>query len=1186
MSAGSNPPIPLGPFRLERRIGRGGMAEVWSGVHAAQRVPVAVKVMTGERARDPQYRASLRNEVQSVASLDHPGIVLVFDHGEVTREAEEASRGLLPPGSPFLAMELADGGTLAGLSPEKRDWTELRRILLALLDALAHSHARGVVHRDLKPSNVLLFEGQRLKLADFGLAQAFELQAGPESTDFVCGTPAYMAPEQLRGEWRDYGPWTDLYGLGCLAWTLATGRPQFNEPGLLQLVRLQLEEDPPEFEPLFPVPSGFEGFLRRLLQKEPAHRFVRAADATWTLLRLREPRRRTLTPIPSPASPPPSPGEGRPRTAANPVPPSPREGGGEVGEGGQGGEGSGEPPTEVLTLTALVPLTPIPIPSPLPWSSSGAEPPCERESPPLPASWEHPVTRLPSMQLVGAGLGLYGLRSIPLVGRRAERDALWQALAAVHEERRVRLVLLRGAAGNGKTRLAEWIAERAHEVGGVTVLRASHGSSPGAGDGLPRMMARHLRCVGLTRGEVLDRVWRLLRSWKVTDDAEAVGLAELMAPGPDGPQVGETLTGSRQLRPQTAAERFDLLERHCRRLARQRPVLILLDDVHWSAESIAFADHLLRAADLPVLVLATVRDEALAERRLESAAIAEMLALPGAGSLEVPPLSPGERAALVRELLGLSGELAAQVEKRTHGNPLFAVQLVGDWVQRGVLEIGETGFVLRPGEEARFPDDLHQVWSGRVDQLLEDLPTGSREALEIAAALGPTVDRKEWETACGAAGVPCQPQLVEGLTVSHLAVRTEEGWRFVHPMLRESLERIARELGRWQGHNRACAAMLLGRAVSGGREERGVSERLGRHLLLAGQPASAVDFLLRGARERRETSDYAAAQSILAQRDEALQSLGAGRRDPRWGDGWVLRARIHLHQGQLDEVFRWAGRAVTGGVDTEWLGIRSEALRLLADAARRRGNLKQAVDLYERCLATETPHGVAASLWGLADVLRQRGDLERARELFERSERLYQQIGDDHGIADHLIGQADLARQRRDAAGAERWYRKARARFEELGNQYGVARSLNGLGEAARLRGDLARAGGLYLQSLGILERLSSADGIFPRVNLALVDLGGGRFAEARSGLEEIRQQLEELSWGGLLACVHTGLLACTAHQRAWGAWEESFARASGLLATSGLQDPDVTWCAELAAKLAEDAGRAAWARAARALTP
>src|SRR5262245_52737323 len=234
----SGPSIPLGPFRLDRCIGRGGMAEVWSGVHAAQNVPVAVKVMIGERAREASFRAAFRNEVQAVASLDHPGIVMVFDHGEISPEAEEISRGLLAAGSPALAMELADGGTLGSLSAAGVTWRELRQALLDLLDALAHAHARGMVHRDLKPNNILVFRNgggpPRLKLADFGLAQAVELQMRDDSTEVICGTPSYMSPEQLQGHWRDYGAWTDLYGLGCLAWTLAAGKPPFGGVGLLE----------------------------------------------------------------------------------------------------------------------------------------------------------------------------------------------------------------------------------------------------------------------------------------------------------------------------------------------------------------------------------------------------------------------------------------------------------------------------------------------------------------------------------------------------------------------------------------------------------------------------------------------------------------------------------------------------------------------------------------------------------------------------------------------------------------------------------------------------------------------------------------------------------------------------------------------------------------------------------------
>jgi eukaryotic-like serine/threonine-protein kinase len=1129
----SSPAIPLGAFHLDRCIGRGGMAEVWSGVHAAQRVPVAVKVMTAERAREASFRAAFRNEVQAVASLDHPGIVRVFDHGEVGADGEEASRGLLTARSPILAMELADG-TLASLFVDGITWPAMRQVLLDLLDALAHAHAHGVVHRDLKPNNILVFRDggmPRLKLADFGLAQAVELQSREDSTEVICGTPSYMAPEQLRGHWRDYGSWTDLYALGCLAWTLATGKPAFGGTNLLETFRLQMESDPPGFEPRISVPHGFEGWLRRLLQKEAGRRYVRAADAAAALLDL----------------------DGATGAGDNP------------GIGIGVGIAPAEPTTESISFSGLWPLQmELRTPGAQPGAQPG-EPPLKRSSPPLPATWEHPEPRPPSIRLIGAGLGLYGLRSIPLLGRRAERDALWQALAAVHAERRARLVLLRGPAGNGKTHLAEWLAERSHEVGGAIVLRASHGPNPGAEHGLPRMMARHLRCGGLSREEIRRRTEILLRARKETDPAEWDGLTELMAP---------------ESALQTAPERFGLIERYFQRLARQRPVLALFDDVQWGAESVAFAHHLLerrKESPLPVLLLLTTRDEAIGPA--EEKTLAALLELPGAESLTVPPLPREEGRALIREVLGLDGDLAAQVEARTGGNPLFAVQLVGDWVQRGVIEVGDTGFVLRPGAEALIPDDLHQVWAGRVARLLEGQPPGARDALEIAATLSPFVDRREWESACRAAGIDCpidcQSSLLEELVTSRLALRTEEGWSFVHAMLRESVERMARDGGRLAGHHRACAAMLRERRTGA----RGVAERLGRHLLLAGEREAALEPLLTGARERRETSDYPAALTLLADREAALEELGAPAADPRRGKGWVVRARIHLHQGELAEVFRWAERAETAGGE-DWGAILSESLRLQGDAARRRGDLDGAAHLYERCIALpENPHGAAASLWGLADVARQRGRTAEARTLFDRALLLYRAIGDEHGIADHTLGQADLARQRRDLAGAEDLYRRARDRFEALGNRYGVARGTNGLGEVARMRGDLVIARECYARSLSLLEELRSADAVFPRLNLALIHLAEARFRDAQEILEESREILERWGWGGLLAVVHVGLLSCAADARDWSAWDDHLDRSRAALGTSTALDPDIAACAELGGRLMDWAGQDTRAR-------
>ena len=222
----------LGSYALEAPLGRGGMGEVWRARHMDQGVAVAIKVLTGERAREERFRRAFRAEVRAAAGLAHPNITRVLDYGEVPAGQPEP----FAPGNPFLVLELVDGGALRGRCG-RLSWQAIGWVLLALLDALSHAHARGVVHRDLKPENVLL--SRRLatvKLTDFGLACPVELPVDGRVHGRFAGTPGYMAPEQVEGRWRDHGPWTDLYGLGCLAFTLATGSPPFTGTGLLDVL--------------------------------------------------------------------------------------------------------------------------------------------------------------------------------------------------------------------------------------------------------------------------------------------------------------------------------------------------------------------------------------------------------------------------------------------------------------------------------------------------------------------------------------------------------------------------------------------------------------------------------------------------------------------------------------------------------------------------------------------------------------------------------------------------------------------------------------------------------------------------------------------------------------------------------------------------------------------------------------
>ncbi len=274
-------PIRLGPLLLSAPIGRGGMGSVWHGRHP-EGVDVAVKVLRDRYASDEKLLRVFRFEVKSVASLDHPGIVRVYDFGVVPDAAAAASDGKLTAASPWLAMEHASGGTL-GDRPQVGSWPLLRDYLLQMLDGLAHSHAREIIHRDLKPRNVLLREDGRLALTDFGIAHAVS-RASPAHAS--AGTPGYMAPEQVRGEWRDMGPWTDLYSLGCLAWRLIMGKPPFTGHTRVAVLKRQLEDAIPRLAPPIELPRGFEPWVRRMLAKAHANRFQCAADAAEELTAL------------------------------------------------------------------------------------------------------------------------------------------------------------------------------------------------------------------------------------------------------------------------------------------------------------------------------------------------------------------------------------------------------------------------------------------------------------------------------------------------------------------------------------------------------------------------------------------------------------------------------------------------------------------------------------------------------------------------------------------------------------------------------------------------------------------------------------------------------------------------------------------------------------------------------------
>jgi len=1146
-------PLALGAFEIHRRIGKGGMGEVWGGLHLDQNVPVAIKVVSGGRARQPIYQTAFRNEVRAAARLTHPGIVMVFDYGEINAEVERHTGGHLVAGSPYLAMEFASQGSLAEHPPA--GWDAVRRVLLELLDALAHAHARGVIHRDLKPANVLLSGPDDIrpgiKVADFGLAHAMDHNRRGR-TEAIRGTPHYMAPEQVTGEFRDHGPWTDLYAVGCMAWQWTTGAPPFDAPTLLELTQAHLGSPVPLLRAQMEIPDGFEVWVSRLLEKSPRRRFQSAAEASWALGRLGPPR-----------------------------PGSASAGSAEL-------EALGHMDTHV---SELVPMNRAPapthdfgtlsgtmsgsLPALAPPPQEAGVPPVRTDRPALPASWtsDAPLTR--SMQLVGAGLGLYGLRTIPMVGRDSERDALWQALRACEREGRAHMALLTGSAGAGKSRIAEWLCERAQELAGVSVLRAAHSPMGGPADGLPRMVARALQCTGLDRPEVLARTERILREQGVHDPFEANALTELMLPASEQDAPSPNAVRFRSPREWHVVVRR-LVERH----GRQRPVIVWLDDVQWGADALDFAEHLLgaqAASPSPVLLLLTARNESLPERPVEARQFEELAALPEARHIDVPALSSSDTHVLVSELLGLEGDLAGLLEERCAGNPLFAVQLVNDWVERGVLEVGTTGFTLRRGEAARLPDDIHHVWAGRIERLLNGYAPEAGIALEIAAVLGHELILGDWEAACELFGLTPPPrlldQLLDNLLEARLAQPTDQGWAFVHGMLRESLERRAREANRLEPHNAACATMLQRRYAY---EARGIAERIGRHLLAAGRVEDALTPLKDGIHQRNRVSQYQASLAIYAERERALRQLNAPEDDYRCVENLTGRAHVLQLIARHDVARQLATRAEGIARAHGWTALLARANQSLGHVARHQGNFAEAEARFGQALDLAEQVGdltrQAESTLGLATVALSTGRYDDATALARRAMTIHERRESPSeravGAGACLQTLAIAAVHTRRLAEASALYRQALQLYETVGSRLGMAICFNGLAEVQRFDDDLEAAADGYRRALTHYEAAGSGEAIVPRLNLGLVLLRRGEFSECQTVLKAGQHELESTS-SALVVYVYAALLPCYAHASDWEAWDKYLTRLTDLLTTVRLTDADLAWPMQLAGEVA-----------------
>ena len=253
-------------YQILGELGRGGMGVVYKARQPGANRIVALKMVLNAAHAGPESLMRFKIEAESIALLQHPNIVQLYDVGE-------------EDGCPFFSLEFVEGESLAKKIENMPQPAEVSaRMVQHLADAMYTAHQRGIIHRDLKPANVLLTKDGVPKITDFGLAKRFENKDdGQTRTGAIMGTPSYMAPEQAEGRTKDTGPPADIYSLGAILYDMVTGRPPFRGSTLMETLQQVKTLEPVAPKRLQPsLPHDLQTICLKTLEKDPAKRYATA----------------------------------------------------------------------------------------------------------------------------------------------------------------------------------------------------------------------------------------------------------------------------------------------------------------------------------------------------------------------------------------------------------------------------------------------------------------------------------------------------------------------------------------------------------------------------------------------------------------------------------------------------------------------------------------------------------------------------------------------------------------------------------------------------------------------------------------------------------------------------------------------------------------------------------------------
>ncbi len=285
-------PERIARYEIIRELGHDGMAIVYLAHDSHMKRQVAIKVLPHQLTFDPKFRARFHREAEAIATLEHPGIVPVYEYGEQDEQ-------------PYIVMRYLPGGSLADrLTRSALPPAEAARIISRLARALDKAHARGIIHRDLKPGNILFDEDGDSYISDFGIAKVVETTTS--LTHGLVGTPAYMSPEQFDSETAVDGR-SDIYALGIILFEMLTGQHPYRADTPAQWMKMHLLSPVPNIRQMRgDLPPECEAIIARAMAKDRDERFRTAGELAQAVNRLAKPsavtRRKPLPPARKPAT--------------------------------------------------------------------------------------------------------------------------------------------------------------------------------------------------------------------------------------------------------------------------------------------------------------------------------------------------------------------------------------------------------------------------------------------------------------------------------------------------------------------------------------------------------------------------------------------------------------------------------------------------------------------------------------------------------------------------------------------------------------------------------------------------------------------------------------------------------------------------------------------------------------------